>query len=88
MDKSRRCPVAIATVNPTTGQWVQRFEPLTDQVLAAKLDLADRAFHAYQTVPIAQRAAWLNQVADRLETDCEALARLAVCRSSSRVFSG
>ena len=70
--------MAIATVNPTTGQWVQRFEPLTDQALAAKLDLADRAFQAYQTVPIAQRAAWLNQVADRLETDCEALAQLAV----------
>lgn len=70
--------MAIATVNPTTGQWVQRFEPLTDQALAAKLELADRAFQAYQTVPIAQRAAWLNQVADRLETDCEALARLAV----------
>ena len=70
--------MAIATVNPTTGQWVQSFEPLTDQALAAKLELADRAFQAYQTVPIAQRAAWLNQVADRLETDCEALAQLAV----------
>ena len=70
--------MAIATINPATGQCLQAFQPLTDSDVAVKVAVSDRAFRDYQAIPIAQRAEWLRRVADLVEQDCEALARLAV----------
>jgi succinate-semialdehyde dehydrogenase/glutarate-semialdehyde dehydrogenase len=59
--------MAIASINPVTGEVLKTFEPLTDQELEFKLVLADRTFATYRQTSFADRAQWLNQAADLLE---------------------
>ena len=68
--------MAIATINPATGETVATFEPLTASELAVKLDRADRAFHTYRRTMFVQRSRWLNQAAELLERDAEPLAAI------------
>lgn len=67
--------MGIATVNPATGQTLQTFEPLTEAELEQKLALAQEAFSHYRQVPFPQRATWLNQAAEVLERQQQALAK-------------
>jgi succinate-semialdehyde dehydrogenase/glutarate-semialdehyde dehydrogenase len=59
--------MAIASVNPVTGEVLKTFEPLTDQGLELKLALADRTFATYKQTSFAERSRWLNNAADILE---------------------
>ncbi len=59
--------MAIATINPATGETLQTFQELSPAALDAKLAHAYAAFQAYRTTPFAQRAAWLNNAARILE---------------------
>jgi succinate-semialdehyde dehydrogenase/glutarate-semialdehyde dehydrogenase len=69
--------VAIATVNPATGQQVRSFDALTDEELDEKLSRAAEAFKEYQWTPFAQRAALLRRAGEILEEEADDLARLA-----------
>jgi succinate-semialdehyde dehydrogenase / glutarate-semialdehyde dehydrogenase len=40
--------MAIATVNPATGETIRTFEPLTDAALDERLALAGAAFHRWR----------------------------------------
>jgi succinate-semialdehyde dehydrogenase/glutarate-semialdehyde dehydrogenase len=68
--------MAIATINPATGQLLKSFEPLTSPEIEAKLQLAAATFPAFRSLPFAARAAMMNRAADILEGDKELLARL------------
>ena len=59
--------MAIASINPVTGEVLKTFEPLTDQELDFKLALADRTFATYKHTSFADRAQWLKRAADLLE---------------------
>jgi succinate-semialdehyde dehydrogenase/glutarate-semialdehyde dehydrogenase len=59
--------MAIASINPVTGEVLKTFEPLTDQELEFKLALADRTFATYKHTSFADRAQWLKRAADLLE---------------------
>ncbi len=61
--------MAIATVNPATGETLKTFTALTDAELAVKLGRSDQTFREYRQTSFAQRAIWLNQVADRVEAE-------------------
>lgn len=66
-------PMGIASINPTTGDTVKTFTPLTDDELERKLDRADRAFVHYRRTLMAQRSRWLRAAADILERDARSL---------------
>jgi succinate-semialdehyde dehydrogenase/glutarate-semialdehyde dehydrogenase len=51
--------MAIASINPATGETIQVFAPLSDGELEQKLALAEATFATYKTTTFAQRAAWL-----------------------------
>lgn len=68
--------MAIASINPATGETLQTFTPLTDQEIAARLDLAQQTFEDYRQTALAQRAEWLNRAADLLTTRREEYGRL------------
>jgi succinate-semialdehyde dehydrogenase/glutarate-semialdehyde dehydrogenase len=68
--------MAIASVNPATGQTLKTFEPLTDAELADRLARAATAFTSYRLTSFAQRAAWLRAAADILDAEVEQLASL------------
>ncbi|MBR8831798.1 MAG: Succinate-semialdehyde dehydrogenase [NADP(+)] 1 [Chroococcopsis gigantea SAG 12.99] len=59
--------MAIATVNPTTGETIKTFTPLTPEEIEAKITGAGRAFEEYKQIPFSQRSQWLGKAADILE---------------------
>ncbi|QLE54379.1 NAD-dependent succinate-semialdehyde dehydrogenase [Nostoc sp. TCL26-01] len=68
--------MAIATINPATGETLKTFEPLNDVEIAAKLDLASQAFLEYRNTSFAERSHALQTAADILEQDKADLAKL------------
>lgn len=68
--------MAIATTNPTTGETLKTFDPLTDAEIAAKLESSQRAFEEYSKLPIAQRSLWLKTTAEILEREKEQFGKL------------
>jgi succinate-semialdehyde dehydrogenase/glutarate-semialdehyde dehydrogenase len=68
--------MAIATINPATGQLIKSFEPLSNAQIEAKLKLAAAAFPKFRKLTFADRAVMMNKAAAILETDKEDLGRL------------
>ncbi len=68
--------MAIATVNPATGEVLKTFEPLTAAQIEQKLQLATSAFQAYRRTSFAERAAKLLRAAEILEKEKDECARL------------
>ena len=66
--------MAIATVNPATGETIKTFDPLSVEELDAKLARADAAFRSYRLTTFAQRAGWLKAAADILDKEADAVA--------------
>ena len=66
--------MAIATVNPATGETVKTFDPLSVEELDAKLERAAEAFQPYRLTTNAERAGWLGAAADILDREADAVA--------------
>ena len=47
--------MAIATINPTTGETLKTYEPLSDQALEEKIARAATAWASYRLTPVEQR---------------------------------
>jgi succinate-semialdehyde dehydrogenase/glutarate-semialdehyde dehydrogenase len=65
--------MAIASINPATGDTLRTYEALTDEELEAKLRRADEAFRTYRRTSFAERARWMTRAAEILEAEKEAL---------------
>jgi len=68
--------MAIATINPATGEVVKRFDALTDAQVDDKITTADAAFHRFRKTPFADRARWMTKAAEILASEKEAIGRL------------
>ncbi|WP_341530577.1 NAD-dependent succinate-semialdehyde dehydrogenase [Nostoc sp. UHCC 0302] len=68
--------MAIATINPATGETLKTFEPLNDAEIFAKLDLAAQTFEQYRRTSFSERSHWLQKAADILEQDKAEFAKL------------
>jgi succinate-semialdehyde dehydrogenase/glutarate-semialdehyde dehydrogenase len=68
--------MAIASINPATGQLVRSFEPLSQEEIEAKLRLAAETFPKFRKLTFADRAKMMSKAADILEGEKEELARL------------
>ncbi len=68
--------MAIASINPATGETIKTYLPLTDEGIEQALSLAQTAFEAYPQVTFAQRSRWMHQAADGLLANKETYARL------------
>jgi succinate-semialdehyde dehydrogenase/glutarate-semialdehyde dehydrogenase len=68
--------MAIASVNPVTGEVLKTFEPLTSAQIEAKLSLAAKTFETFRKTTFADRARMMNKAADILETEKESLGKL------------
>jgi succinate-semialdehyde dehydrogenase/glutarate-semialdehyde dehydrogenase len=66
----------IATVNPSTGEVVKSFEPLTDAQLEAKLQKAADTFLTYRNVPFAERARMMMKAAVIIDAEKENYAKV------------
>src|SRR5215475_6943209 len=74
----RRFPgdMAIATINPATGEVVKKFEPLSDSEVEAKVQRAADTFLKYRKVSFAEKARMMTKAAELLELEKDACGRL------------
>src|SRR4051794_6968288 len=64
--------MAIATINPATGETVKTFTPATDDEVDAAIARAHERFLDYRhSTTFAQRAEWANATADLLEKEAD-----------------
>ncbi len=68
--------MTIASINPATGETLQKFEALSDSQLEEKLQVAVSAFSAFRKTTFAERAACMKKAAEILESDKEKFGRV------------
>ena len=68
--------MAIATINPATGETLQTFQPLSTSEIEEKLQLAVATFQAERKTPFAERSRRMRKAADILERDKDKFAKL------------
>ena len=68
--------MAIATINPATGETITTFTPLTTEEIELKLAVADATYEKYRQTSLAQRSQWLNNAAAILERDQDKFAKI------------
>src|ERR1700722_2921799 len=59
--------MAIASINPATGETLKSFEPLSCEALDRKLAHAFATFQSYRKTSFARRGQWLNNAARILD---------------------
>ncbi len=68
--------MAIATINPATGEVIKTFQALSDSEIDKKLQLAVQLFKAERSTPFSVRAKRMLKAADIIERDKEKFAHL------------
>lgn len=68
--------MAIATINPATGEVLKTFQPLTDAEIEKKIQLAVTTFKAERNTPFTVRAKRMLKAAEILERDKDKFAHL------------
>ena len=68
--------MAIATINPATGELIKSFDPLDDAQLDERLQRASEAAGRYRLTTVSERADWLVAAAQALEADAPEVAKL------------
>jgi len=68
--------MAIATINPATGQMLKSFEALSDAQLEAKLQKAADTFLSYRKTPFAERSRLMMKAASIIEAEKEHYGRV------------
>jgi succinate-semialdehyde dehydrogenase / glutarate-semialdehyde dehydrogenase len=67
---------AIATVNPATGECVKTFDAMSPEQVSRRLDAAAAGFAELRRTSFADRAGWMNRVADLLDAEVDDIAAL------------
>ena len=68
--------MAIATINPATGEVIKKFEALTDAQVDEKIAKASKTFQSYRNTSLADRSRWMAKAAEILESEKESIGRL------------
>jgi succinate-semialdehyde dehydrogenase/glutarate-semialdehyde dehydrogenase len=68
--------MAIASINPATGETLRSFEPLSDALIEQKLERSIEAFREHRLTSFAERAGRMTRAAEILEAEREEFARL------------
>src|SRR6266705_1383065 len=76
--RTGRSKMSIQTINPTTGEVLETFEPYTERQINEALEQARHAFVQWRAIPFAERANHLHSIASTLRDHQAELARLAV----------
>src|SRR5437879_10377001 len=77
--------MAIASINPATGEKLKEFAPFNDEEIEKRLKRAEHAFTHHRRQPFAKRGQLMMAVASLLEQERDKLARTD--RKSTRLNS-
>jgi succinate-semialdehyde dehydrogenase/glutarate-semialdehyde dehydrogenase len=79
--------MAIATINPATGETLKTYEPLSDEALEDKIARAAAAWADYRLTTPEQRVGWLSAAAAVLDEDVDTVAELMVTEMGKTLAS-
>ena len=79
--------MAIATINPATGETVETFDELTDEEIDRRLALATDTFRSYRLTSLAERSEWMRTAANVLDEDLERVARMMTTEMGKTLVS-
>lgn len=79
--------MAIATINPATGQVLKKFEPLTQQQIHNKIEKAAATFAEFRKVPFAERARLMVRAGEILEREKQEFAQLMTLEMGKTIGS-
>ena len=79
--------MGIATINPTTGEVVKVFEPLSDEEVDEKISLAARTFSEYRHTSFVDRRKLMLRAAEILENEKETFGGLMTLEMGKTVRS-
>jgi succinate-semialdehyde dehydrogenase / glutarate-semialdehyde dehydrogenase len=68
--------VAIATVNPATGETLKTYDELTDEEVERCLAAAAKAHASYRLTDFGTRAGWMRRAADILDEEIDQIAAM------------
>ncbi len=68
--------MAIASINPTTGETLKTFEALSAEQIEEKLQLAADTFRTYRRTPFEERARMMMRAAEIIESDKNTFAKI------------
>jgi len=68
--------MAIAAVNPATGEVLKTFDPMSDDQIEARLAAAVSGFEALRRTSFADRAGWMRAAADLLDAETDRVATM------------
>jgi len=68
--------MAIATVNPATGETLRTFDALDDREIERAIERAAQTFQALRVTTFATRAGWMRAAADILTAEVDDISRL------------
>jgi len=68
--------MAIATINPATGEVIRKFDALSDAEVDDKITKAATAFRGFRKTTMADRSRWMIKAAEILESEKEPIGRL------------
>ncbi len=68
--------MAIATINPATGETVKTFDALSDTEIDDRLERAHTAFARYRRTSFEDRSGWMTRAAEILDRDRDDVARV------------
>ena len=68
--------VAIATINPATGQTVKTFDEMSEADVERALAAATAAHASYRLTSFADRAGWMRRAADILDDERDQIAAM------------
>jgi succinate-semialdehyde dehydrogenase/glutarate-semialdehyde dehydrogenase len=68
--------MAIATINPATGQTIKNFDALTNAQVDQKIQRATEAFPSFRKLSFAERGRMMMRAAEILESEKDSLAHL------------
>ena len=66
----------IVSINPTTGEVLQRFEPHSPEEWDRRLSVAETTFRQFRKTSFNQRGQWMNQAAEILDAEKASFARM------------
>ena len=80
-------PPMFATINPTTGETLKSFPPITDQEVEQRIKRSSDAFSIYRTTSFTERSSWMLRAAGILETEKHELGRLMTTEMGKTLVS-
>ncbi|PZO17100.1 MAG: NADP-dependent succinic semialdehyde dehydrogenase [Leptolyngbya foveolarum] len=68
--------MGITSINPSTGETIATYSPLTSGEIEQAISLGQRTFEQYRKTEVEQRSEWMHRAADGLTAQKAALGRL------------